>query len=105
MVPPPAVTVTATDALPLPPAPVHSRPNVPLLLRAGDCSEPLVALLPAHEPEAAHVVAFVDDQVSIVAEPGATDVGFADNVTTGAASRETVTERLREPPAPVQARV
>lgn len=94
-----------TDALPLPPAPEHSKPNVPLLLRAGDCWEPLVALLPAHEPEAAHDVAFVDDQVSVVAEPALTDVGFADNVTTGAASRETVTERLRVPPAPVQARV
>jgi hypothetical protein len=48
-----------------------------------DC-EPLSPLLPLHEPDAVHAVAFVADQVSIELVPLATELGAALIRTVGA---------------------
>ncbi len=48
------------------------------------------------------LVAFVDDQVSVLALPVATVVGFALMATVGAAITLTVVDWLAVPPAPVQ---
>jgi hypothetical protein len=44
---------------------------------------PLVASLPDHPPEAVQLVAFVDDQLNVAAEPLLTVAGLADRLTVG----------------------
>jgi hypothetical protein len=67
-----------------------------------DC-EPLAGLLPDQAPEAVHVVAFVDDHVSVEALPLATVLGLAVKLTVGAAPMtETVADCVALPPVPVQ---
>jgi hypothetical protein len=68
---------------------------------------PDVAFVPVHAPEAVQLVAFVVDHVSFDVPPEATDVGDAENVSVGAVElvTVTVTERVIEPPDPVQASV
>jgi hypothetical protein len=69
----------------------------------------MVALLPDQPPLAVHEVASVADQVSAVVPPEATEVGEADNVTTGTLdgglTAVTSTVRLAWPPGPVQVSV
>jgi hypothetical protein len=71
---------------------------------------PEAALLPTHAPEATQPVAFVDDHVSVVRAPAATEVGLAVNVTVGAGvvppvRIEIAAFRVVVPPVPVQANV
>ncbi|MEJ1963981.1 MAG: hypothetical protein WDO56_21545 [Gammaproteobacteria bacterium] len=102
------LTTTSTELCTLPPAPVHVRRNVEVAANAPLDSEPLIALLPVHAPEAVHEVAFVVDQVSTLAVPAVTVVGVAENKRVGAgagAATLTVTDLVVVPPPPVQVSV
>ena len=68
---------------------------------------PLIVLIPAQPPEAVQLVALVEDQLSVEAEPLVTVAGFALRVTVGLAGADTltVTDRLALPPEPVQVSV
>src|SRR5437868_3181175 len=78
-------TVTLTVRLAWPPGPAHvSVKALGLVDNAALFSLPAVGRVPDHAPLAAHEVALVEDQVSAVVRPAATDVGEADSVTTGA---------------------
>ena len=69
-------------------------------------TEPLTGSLPDQAPEAAHEVALVDDQVSVVALPLATVLGLALSVSVGAGEvTVTVADCAALPPAPVQLKV
>jgi hypothetical protein len=57
-------------------------------------SLPAVGRVPDHAPLAAQEVALVEDQVSAVVPPAGTDVGEADNVTTGGLATVTLAVRL-----------
>lgn len=64
---------------------------------------PLTALLPDQAPDAAHVVAFVDDQVKLTLPPAAIVLGFAVKVIAGKGGvTETVADCEAVPPVPVQ---
>jgi hypothetical protein len=78
-----------------------------VLLSVPVLALPLVALVPDQPPEAVQLVAFVEDQLSVEAEPLFTVPGFALRVTVGLAGAETltVTERPALPPGPLQVRV
>lgn len=78
------VTVTFTDCVADPPAPVQVSANAELAVRAPVDAVPDVALLPLQLPEAVQDVALVDDQVSVAAEPDTTDDGATASVTVGA---------------------
>jgi hypothetical protein len=69
--------------------------------------DPLVVLAPLQEPEAVQLVALLVAHVNCEAEPDATFVGEAPNVSVGAPGAAIVTEadRVTVPPAPVHARV
>ncbi len=67
---------------------------------------PVLAMVPAHAPEAVQEVALTDDQVSIELLPLVTVFGLADSVIVGAgAVTETVTDCEAVPPAPVQVKL
>jgi hypothetical protein len=68
---------------------------------------PEVVFEPVHAPDAVQLVEFVEDHESFDVPPEATDVGDAENVSVGAVAlvTVTVTERVIEPPDPVQASV
>ena len=102
-----AGVVTETEALfcVVPPAPVQLSVNVVLALRPPVLAEPETDFVPLQPPDAVHVVALVDDQVSVLLLPLLTEVGDADSVTVGAGvDAVTETEALAwpVPPAPVQ---
>jgi hypothetical protein len=65
--------------------------------------------VPVQPPEAVHVVALVEVQLSVERAPALTVVGLALSVSVGAGGggvfTVTVTERCTEPPAPVHCRV
>lgn len=68
--------------------------------------EPLMALLPDHDPKAVQAVACVEDQVSVDPLPLLTVLGLADRETVGAGwVTETVVDWLALPPGPLQVRV
>lgn len=102
------VTVTATDRLILPPAPLQARAKLELVVSALVVNDPDVALVPVHAPDAVQAVAFVVDQVNREVPPDVTDVGDADNVNVGAgvppplALTVTVVDAVFVPPLPVQ---
>jgi hypothetical protein len=80
--------------------------------RSVRVSLPDIGLLPVQPSEAVHVVALLDDQVSVVDPFTATVIGLALRLTVGAPGGGapggvtfTVTERLVVPPAPVHASV
>jgi hypothetical protein len=101
-----AATVTLTVRLAWPPGPVHmSVKELGLVDNAALFSLPAVVRVPDHAPLAAHEVALVEDQVSAVVPPEATDVGEADKVTTGGLATVTLTVRLAWPPGPVHVSV
>jgi len=64
---------------------------------------PLVAFVPLQPPEAEQLVALVEDHVSVLVAPAATEAGLALKLTVGAAAAATVTVApdCAEPPAPV----
>ncbi len=104
-------TATVTDCPALPPAPLQTRVKVLVEVKGGVTSLPAVDLVPDQAPEAAHVVAFCDDQLSVAISPAVTDVGLAlKNVIVGGAGgsvpvTSTVTDWLTVPPGPVQDRM
>jgi hypothetical protein len=101
-----AVTDTVVDCPAEPPAPVHVSVYLVALVNAEVAWEPFIAMLPLHPPEAAHAVAFVEDQDSIEVAPLATVLGLALSVTAGAgAVTVTVADCAALPPAPVQVSV
>ena len=71
-----------------------------------DC-DPVMALLPAHAPEAVHEVALLDDQVRVDALPLPMVLGLALKltVTVGLALTVTVAVCAAVPPVPVHVRV
>jgi hypothetical protein len=101
---------TGTERDVTPPAPVHCRVKVAAALSAALSSLPDVPLFPAHDPDAAQLVAFVDDQVSVVCPPAVTEVGLAVRLIVGGGVvlvlvRDTAAVRVVVPPAPVHASV
>ena len=52
---------------------------------------PLIPLLPDHPPEAVQLVALVEDQLSVDAEPLLTVAGLAPRLTVGLAGADTLT--------------
>ena len=105
------VTVTFTDCVTSPPAPVHVNANAELAVNGPVDAVPDVVLVPLQLPEAVQDVALVDDQVSVAAEPAATDAGAAASVTVGASGAVggcvtlAMTVWPAVPPAPAQVRV
>jgi hypothetical protein len=107
----PPLVLTATVVLLLagevPLAPLQVSVNVVVALSAPVLALPVVALLPDHPPEALQLVAFVDAQLSVEAEPLLTVAGLALKLTVGLTGAETltVTDRLALPPGPLQVSV
>ncbi len=67
---------------------------------------PLVGSLPDQPPEAAQLVAFAEDQLSVAAPPLLTVVGLALRLTVVAGAETlTVTDWLALPPGPLQVSV
>ena len=99
--------VTATDCVAVPPAPVHVSVYAPFAVSAPVDCVPDVAFEPLHEPEAVQAVAFVVLQLSVDADPDATLVGDAVNVSVGAlgAAIDTEADFVTVPPAPEHASV
>ena len=97
------VTVTATDCVADPPAPVQISVKVELAVSPLRGSEPLTALDPLQPPLAVQLVAFDELQVSVVDPPLVTVVGAAVSVTDGAFADVIVTfaDCVAEPPGPV----
>jgi hypothetical protein len=94
---------TVTDWVAVPPSPVQASVKVePVLIGPLDC-EPLEARLPDHAPEAEQRVALTLDQVRFELPPGATVLGLALSLISGAASvTVTIADWELEPPGPVQ---
>jgi cobalamin biosynthesis protein CobD/CbiB len=79
-----AATVTVVEAAALvPPGPVHESRYDVVVPSSPVLCVPLTAIAPLHPPDAVHVVAFSEDQVSVAAAPPASVVGVALNVTVG----------------------
>ena len=109
---PPSLEVTETEAvwLVVPPAPEQLSVYEAAALNAPTASDPEVAFAPDQLPDAVHVVALVEDQVSVTEEPETTEEALGVNVTVGAVPAGvvlTATEAvwLTEPPAPEQLNV
>jgi hypothetical protein len=98
------VTVTLTDCVAAPPAPVQVSVKVELAVSPLRGSEPLTTLVPLQPPLAVQLVAFDELQVSVADPPRVTVVGAAVSVTDGAVADVTVTfaDWVAEPPGPVQ---
>jgi hypothetical protein len=75
------VTVTVTALLLVPPPPVQAKLNVLVVVSAVLTKLPEGALVPLHAPLALQLVAFVDDQLSVVMPPLLRLVAEALNVT------------------------
>ena len=75
-----------------------------MALSAPVLALPLVTLLPDHPPDAVQLVACVEDQLSVEAEPLPTVPGLALRVTVGLAGADTitVTDLVTLPPGPLQ---
>lgn len=100
-------TLTSTDCVAEPPAPVHISVKVPELVRLLRVSLPDVALVPVHAPDAVHVVALVLDQLSVVEPLYATESELALSVSVGTGAAATVIVTLLEtlPPEPEHSNV
>ena len=72
-----AETETVADCDAEPPAPVQVSVNFVVAVRAGVACEPAVALAPLQPPEAAQLVALVEDQDKVEVAPLFTVAGFA----------------------------
>ena len=100
-------TVTVAVALLEPPGPVQFSEKLELADNGPTLCEPLVATLPDQPPDAAQLVAFVADHVSVLEPPLVTFVGLAVNVVTGAlgggaAATCALADALVVPPRPTQ---
>ena len=96
------VTDMVADCEALPPGPVQVSVNVEFAVSVPLETEPLVALLPLHAPEAVQAVAFAEDQASVAALPLTTVLGLAVSVRVGCGGfTDTVTDCEALPPAPV----
>jgi len=73
----------------VPLAPLQVRVNVVVALSAPVLALPLVGSLPDHPPEAVQLVAFVDDQLNVEADPLLTVPGVAVRLTVGLAGAVT----------------
>ena len=100
-----ALTLTITDCMAVPPAPTQLSVNVLLAVSEPVEAVPEIALLPAHAPLAVQLVALVDDQVSVLALPVTTVVGFAASVTVGNVTTVAIADCAAVPPGPMQLRV
>ena len=78
-----AVTVTVTDWLAEPPAPVQVKVYVVVAVRLFRVCVPLVATAPLQPLDAVQAVALVEDQASVVEPPEITEVGLAEKETVG----------------------
>jgi hypothetical protein len=78
-----AVTLTVTDRLALPPAPLQVSVKAVVALSAPVLALPLVCSLPDQPPEAVQLVALVEDQLSVADPPLPTVVGLALRFTVG----------------------
>lgn len=99
------MTVTTAVADADPPGPVHDSTKLDVCVSAAVRDEPDVALLPVQLPEAAQLVAFVDDHVSVEVPFTPTTDGLALRLTVGsggAAVTVTSAVLLTVPPAPLQ---
>jgi hypothetical protein len=76
--------------------------NVPELVNAPVDCVPLVAFVPSHAPEAAQLLASVDDQVRVELAPFAIVCGVAPIVTVGCGATVMVADCETLPPLPVQ---
>ena len=107
----PLVVLTATVVLWLagvvPLAPLQVRVNVVVALNTPVLALPVVGSLPDHPPEAVQLVAFVDDQLNVEADPLLTVPGVAVRLTVGLAGADTltVTDCAALPPGPLQVSV
>jgi hypothetical protein len=103
------MTVTPTDWLAEPPAPVQVNVNELVAAVSGPVlAEPAVARLPLQAPDAVHDVAFNELQFKFEVPPLATLSGLALKVTVGWGAVTftlTAADALAEPPAPTQVNV
>jgi hypothetical protein len=78
-----------------------------VVLSAPVLALPLVGSPPDHPPEAVQLVALVEDQLNVEAEPLLTVAGFALRLTVGLAGTDTltVTDCVALPPGPLQVSV
>jgi hypothetical protein len=97
-----AFTVTVTDCVFVPPAPVQTSVYVPLAVGATDV-EPEILCAPLHAPLAVHDVAFVEDHMSVEDCPALIVEGEAEIVTVGSGATcftFTVIDFVTEPHVP-----
>ena len=98
-------TVTLTDSVALPPAPLQVRLKLLFEIKALMVWEPDVALSPDQSPEAVQSVVLVVFQLRVVVPLEGKFEGLADKLTVGrpkGAATVTLTESLALPPAPLQ---
>jgi hypothetical protein len=86
-----SVMLTVTEAAKLPPPPVQVRVNVVAALSAPVTALPLGGSFPLQPPEAAHAVALVELQWSVVAAPLTTEAGLAVSAVVGGVGATAVT--------------
>ncbi len=99
-------TVTLTESVVLPPAPLQVRLKLLFEVIALMVCEPEVALLPDQSPEAIQSVTLLLFQLSVVEPFSDTELGFAEKESVGnGAATVTLTESFALPPAPLQARL
>ena len=97
------VTVTVTELLAAPPAPVQARLNCVVALSATVFAVPLVGCGPLQPPKAVHTVALVADQVRAVVAPALTVGALAEIVTVGTGCvTDTIADCDVVPPEPLQ---
>ncbi len=91
----------------MPPGPVQLSVKVVVALSAPVLTLPVVGSLPDQPPEAVQLVAFVEDQARVDAEPLLTVPGVALRLTVGLTGADTltVTDRAALPPGPLHVRV
>jgi hypothetical protein len=101
-----ATTVTLTESLALPPAPLQDNVNAVVLVNVVVASDPEVARAPDQPSDAVHEVALVEDQLSVEVCPVFILEGVTVSDTVGACGfvTVTVTESLAEPSGPMQVR-
>jgi len=103
-----SVTATVTESLLPPPGPLQESVNVLPVVNGPVEAEPWVARGPLHPPDAEQLVALLDDQIKVVAEPLSTDAAEEERSTPGAGSgwmTATWTDSWAVPLAPVQVSV
>jgi hypothetical protein len=79
-----AITLTDAVSLAEPPAPAQINVYEASALRGPTDSDPDLAFVPDHPPDAVHDVAFAEDQASVSDEPETIDEALDVNVTVGA---------------------